>query len=58
MSLNWTSAEEKWEGRFHVKNISDLRYKTISFDDSAFTGNTIMGVGTPRWIGFSVKYNL
>ena len=55
--VSWSSADERWNVSFFVKNLADNRYVTINFDNAEFCGCSQSIYGNPRWFGGNVRYN-
>ena len=55
-SLGWTTADEKWNLKLWVRNITDEFYYHTVFDLTGITGQIEPVVGSPRWFGGTVGY--
>jgi iron complex outermembrane receptor protein len=58
-SVTYTSADDKWQIRAFVDNLTDEEYMVQAFDLSSLDvfGMTEQYYGKPRWMGVSVKYS-
>ena len=55
--VNWTSADNAWQGEFFINNVGDERVPLVGFDLSVNCGCTINAYGKPRWFGGSIRYS-
>lgn len=55
-SVGWTTADEKWNLKLWVRNITDEFYYHTVFDLTTITGQIEPVVGPPRWFGGTVGY--
>ena len=57
MSLQWTSADERWEVSGFIDNFSDTRNQTIGFELATVCGCDEQSFGLPRMYGARIRYN-
>ena len=56
--LSYATEDESWEIATFVNNLTDEENEVMGFDISLFCGCSELSVGTPRWWGMQVRYNM
>ena len=54
--VSYTTADERWELAFFIKNIGDKKYRTVAFDLGGFFGSVEQQYGYPRWYGGTISF--
>ncbi len=56
--LAWTSASERWEVAFNIRNLTQEKAGVLGFDLATLCGCNEVSYRAPRWFGLQVKYSI